>query len=82
MDCCPNGIKLVITDLNLSILDGFAVTKKMKIVYDNYISFAKPGPNLKLKCPIIGVSAHITQEIQNYAKASGIDKVISKPRDK
>lgn len=64
-------LDVVLMDIEMPVLDGIAATRAIRA--------REQAQNDSVRLPILGVTANARQEQLEYAKAVGMDEVITKP---
>jgi len=63
--CCPKGIPLVITDINMPVIDGFEVAKQIR-------ELDQATDGVRHRVNLLALTAHVTDKVEKDAKKVGI----------
>ena len=75
--CCHRQIKLILTDIAMPEMDGFQLTKQIKLIEENWYNQMRQSRSFratkaKFFCPIIAVTSYTAKEVYDEASAAGI----------
>ena len=82
--CCRSHIRLVLTDIQMPIMDGYKVAEHLTFIETYFFDYMKRNclesvTKAKRNCPIIAVTANSDQTVKEKAAKVRITAVFAKP---